>query len=64
MGSGGGGFGSDQDGGAACGAESDDDDRFGFAPLFVRDNLCYQCSLDPFFYLALAWRCTQVMRVL
>jgi hypothetical protein len=39
----------------------DDDEGFGFAPRFVRDNLCYQCSLHPSWYLLLAWRCSQVV---
>jgi hypothetical protein len=39
--------------------EASEDEGFGFAPRFVRDNLCYQCSLHPAWYLLLAWRCSQ-----
>lgn len=42
------------------GVDSDSgDEEYDFAPRFIRDNLCYQCSLNPVWYLTLAWRCAQ-----
>jgi len=57
------GTGTDYDSSDHSGDETEDE-GFGFAPRFVRDNLCYQCSLNPAWYLRASWHCAQAVSFL